>query len=393
MGYYLFMPHSRSRIATRWIQKLEGFWPSVGVTGLRQVGKTTLLREQMGISNFVSFDDEDTRETAENSAKVFLAQLTPPVIIDEVQKVPKLFDAIKSKVDRGKRPGLYYLTGSSQFSAKLGIRESLTGRIGLIQLFPMILRELNQVPDGKSCRDPLHQNPIPFKVEDVASAMNQGGMPVPAFLRDSSMLEMYWKSWLETIVYRDLTRVYGKGYDPEIAMDLLRQMGKLFAEGELPTSGHFRLHSRKLKLYFQAMETVFLIRRFRCHETGTGKDYWLLGDSGLVRHLMNSQLNPGGTLSLVRHFVLNEMIARNEYAGVSLPQSYFKSAKGKPVDFIWNNVPIKFVERIQSLGWEERALEGAMKKLGAPLGILACPSDSVNIPKKGIATVPWSYWS
>jgi predicted AAA+ superfamily ATPase len=121
-------------------------WPVVGLVGLRQSGKTTLLRDQLSIENFVTLDDDDNLVAALASPKIFLARQQSPTIIDEVQKAPKLFDAIKLSVDRQRRPGQFYITGSSQFSSRLGIRESLTGRIGICQLFPLTLAEANQNP-------------------------------------------------------------------------------------------------------------------------------------------------------------------------------------------------------------------------------------------------------
>jgi predicted AAA+ superfamily ATPase len=393
---WMYMPHSRLRFAKNWVQKLASFWPAVGVTGLRQVGKTTLLREQIGIPNYFSLDDEDTRILAESSSKVFLAQTALPVIIDEVQKVPKIFDALKSTIDRNKRPGQYFLTGSSQFSAKLGIRESLTGRIGLMQLFPMTLREMTPSPFGKGFRTPIHQEKLQFRTEDVASAMSRGGLPVPAFIRDSGAVDMYWKSWLDTLVYRDVGRVYGKGYDPEIAMNIFRKIGKILHSGDSVIAAELGSNMRRLRPYLEAMEAVFLLRRFCCDDRGVGKDRWLLGDSGLAQYLIGSLPSTGSSLSLARHFILNEIVAQNEYEGKSLPLQYFKSAKGSIVDFVWNGIPIKISETYSSsLGWQERAIAGAMKKLKSKLGILVAPTDHVILPKnlEGIAVVPWSYWS
>jgi hypothetical protein len=85
-----------------------------------------VLREILGIDRYASLDDESGLEDALLSGKTFLSKLGTPAVIDEVQKAPRLFDAIKLKVDLNRRPGGYFLTGSSQFSSKIGIRESLT---------------------------------------------------------------------------------------------------------------------------------------------------------------------------------------------------------------------------------------------------------------------------
>src|SRR5690606_317731 len=107
------------------LRKHARYWPVIGVLGLRQSGKSTLFRDLLEIPSQVTLDDEDVLADVENSAKNFLARQDIPLVIDEAQKSPKLFEAIKLRVDREKRPGSYYLAGSSQFSSKLGIRESL----------------------------------------------------------------------------------------------------------------------------------------------------------------------------------------------------------------------------------------------------------------------------
>src|SRR3989338_457958 len=183
------MPHDRKRDALGQIRKLGSFWPVTGILGLRQVGKTTLLRKLAGVENFVSLDDEEMREEALHSAKNFLSKLTPPIIIDEIQKAPSLFDAIKLKVDQRKIPGSYFLTGSSTFSSKLGIRESLTGRIGLLRLYPFTLSEVHQKEFETERASFSHKKPPRFSSEDVIRSLATGGLPVPVFTRDAEQRE------------------------------------------------------------------------------------------------------------------------------------------------------------------------------------------------------------
>jgi len=108
---------------------------------MRQVGKSTLLRDLLGLTNLVTLDDEEVRADAESASKLFLSKYPRPFLIDEVQKVPKLFDAIKSEVDRNRIPGLFYLSGSQRFSHGELTQESLTGRIATIRLYPLTLLE------------------------------------------------------------------------------------------------------------------------------------------------------------------------------------------------------------------------------------------------------------
>ncbi len=387
------MPHQRLRFALPQIQKLSSFWPIVGVLGLRQVGKTTLLRRLAKVPNGVTLDDEGTLSDARNSAKVFLAKLDLPVVIDEVQKAPGIFDALKVQVDQERIPGQYYLTGSTSFSAKLGIRESLTGRIGLMHLFPLTLGEAAGQPMRPHFKSPFHLQGTRFTIENFAKQMVKGGLPVPMFARDAGARDLYWKSWIETTIYRDTAKLFGTSYDPDLAMVILRRFGALLSEGELPTLRHFELPSRKLRSYLAAMEGVFLLRRLICHERGIGKDVWILGDSGLAHYLMSNQPGAGATLSLARHTLLNEISAHEEYHGRSLPLVYYKSATGTPVDLIWNGIPLKITASATALGWEKRALEGAMKALGAKRGLLVAPRERPQLETTGVSVIPWTFWS
>jgi predicted AAA+ superfamily ATPase len=207
------MPHLRNRRVAQHLKKMAKLWPVVGVLGPRQSGKTTLLERILALKNTVFLDDFRVRSEARQSPQTFVDRLELPVLIDEVQKAPELFDALKHRIDRKRRPGAYYLTGSASFSSRLGIRESLTGRIGLVELSPLSLSELQELP-------PLRVPPLPlgetrFDSGTIAKSFAAGGMPIPAFLRDSEQRRLYWDTWLDTTLHRDLALVLRKSYDPD----------------------------------------------------------------------------------------------------------------------------------------------------------------------------------
>ncbi|MBC7387137.1 MAG: AAA family ATPase [Cryobacterium sp.] len=387
-----FMPHLRARHAISQYLKLKSFWPVVGLLGPRQSGKSTFLREFGGLSSLTTLDDIRSREEAKHSPSEFLAKQSEPAGIDEVQKAPALFDAIKLEVDRRKRPGRFILSGSTQFSSRVGIRESLTGRIGSLELHPMNLSEL----EGASQKTASSSR---FSSDLLFRRALAGGMPVPAFMRDEEQRKLYWSSWVETTVLRDLPALYRSGFDTEFAFGILNRMGAVLREGELPTLRHFDGPARKVRAALETMEILFLLRRITCHASGVGKDAWIFMDSGLSAFLMGNIQGAGATLSIVRHFIWNEWSSHHAYAGKRLARVYYKSAVGTPVDLIYDSIPYRIVGSAEGLArrraWEERALAGAMKKLGSKIGFLVGPTEVPEFPKKGtgIGVLPWAWWS
>jgi uncharacterized protein len=124
------------------IQSAMKTFPATLVTGPRQSGKTTLLKERFGKSHrFISLEDPDLRRMIEEDPRGFLANNPPPVILDEIQYVPQLLHFIKSAIDLDRRPGQWLLSGSQSFSLMQGVSQSLSGRVAVLSLLPFSLEE------------------------------------------------------------------------------------------------------------------------------------------------------------------------------------------------------------------------------------------------------------
>ena len=125
------------REAERKFLKMNGFFKAVLVTGARQVGKTTMLRHLSDGTDrkYVSMDDSRIRALAQSDPVLFFQTYKPPILIDEVQKAPELFEQIKIICDNTEETGLIWLTGSQQFNMMKNIRETLAGRIGILNLY------------------------------------------------------------------------------------------------------------------------------------------------------------------------------------------------------------------------------------------------------------------
>ena len=131
-----------NREATARLIKLAKTFRSVAVVGARQSGKTTLCRRVFPQKPYVSLENPDTLEFATNDPRGFLAQFKNGAILDEIQRVPKLFSYLQQILDETKKKGLFILTGSNNFLLQENITQTLSGRVAYLQLLPLSLKEL-----------------------------------------------------------------------------------------------------------------------------------------------------------------------------------------------------------------------------------------------------------
>jgi hypothetical protein len=117
-------------------------YPILAITGPRQAGKTTLAQAAFPDKRYVSLEDLDEREFADQDPRGFLARFPDGAILDEAQRCPKLFSYLQTLVDIEKRMGMFVLTGSQQFGLMSNITQTLAGRVGMVQLLPFSLPEL-----------------------------------------------------------------------------------------------------------------------------------------------------------------------------------------------------------------------------------------------------------
>ena len=116
-------------------------YPVVAVTGPRQSGKTTLVRGVFPEKDYVSLENPDVRERAQQDTRGFLEKYKAGAVIDEVQLVPEIFSYLQQIIDESEQCGLFILTGSQQFGMMSGITQSLAGRAAIVQLLPFSYNE------------------------------------------------------------------------------------------------------------------------------------------------------------------------------------------------------------------------------------------------------------
>ncbi len=197
---------------------LSKTWSAILLTGPRQSGKSTMLkelakRENIGRS-YVSLDDLTNRAAAIEDPKLFLELHRPPIIIDEIQYAPELFTYIKIHIDNSHTPGDYWLTGSQVFSLMRGVSESLAGRVALLHMSPLSQREILGQPNRPFTTDfdaLLEEEKLHSKKEgapELFSRLWYGSMPGVVSGRPEDR-DIFYSSYISTYIERDINSLSG----------------------------------------------------------------------------------------------------------------------------------------------------------------------------------------
>lgn len=192
------------------LRRAAAHFPVVTVTGPRQSGKTTLVKEQFKDYAYVSLELPDERQFALEDPRGFLARFDGPVILDEVQRTPDLFSYLQVLVDEQKRPGRFILTGSHNFLLLQSISQSLAGRCAVLHLLPFSLAELahrKPLPLEKVGMDPPRT--LPAVGRDLMDLLFTGFYPR---IHDQGIPPRDWLgSYYETYLERDVRNLLKVG--------------------------------------------------------------------------------------------------------------------------------------------------------------------------------------
>ena len=203
------------RAAEDTIARISQMFPVLLVTGPRQVGKTTLLQrladlqQDEGIHRkYVTLDDPDVRYLAKRDPALFLQRYSPPVLIDEIQYATELLPYIKMSVDRSKRKGDFWITGSQVFRLMKNVSESLAGRVGIVNLLGLSDAEIYQEPSRPFQTDAAYLMQR-FSVRtrkdlnEIYQRIFRGSMP-ELYADENVDWETYYRSYVDTYLQRDI---------------------------------------------------------------------------------------------------------------------------------------------------------------------------------------------
>ena len=197
------------RTIEKTLRSVSESFPVLMLTGPRQVGKTTIL-EKIKNNNrkIVSLDNPTIRAFAKRDPEMFLQRYAPPVLIDEVQYAPELFDYIKVYVDAHKQCGDFWLTGSQTFHLMKSVTESLAGRVGVVRMLGLSNSEITGNHFSEFIINPKELMrrtglAVPMNINQVFERIFKGSMPRIYEIDNVSRSE-YYESYLETYISRDI---------------------------------------------------------------------------------------------------------------------------------------------------------------------------------------------
>ncbi len=316
------------RAAAQYLRKLAKGWPIVAVTGPRQSGKTTLVREVFPAKSYVSLEDPDQQEFARRDPRGFLARFPGGAILDEVQRCPELFSYLQTHVDAAGKTGLFVITGSQQFGLMSGITQSLAGRAGLLQLLPLSVDELKK--GSKEVKNP-----------DVL--LYQGGYP-PLYTRQVSHASWY-ANYVMTYVERDVRQLINVK-DLSIFQRFFKmcaaRTGQLLNLSSL--ANDCGITHNTAKAWISVLEASYLVFLMHPHHKNFGKRLvktpklyfydtglaaWLLGIEDakhMAIHAMRGEL--------FESFVVSEMLKARFNRGLPSNLFFWRDNTGNEVDVL-----------------------------------------------------------
>ena len=242
-------------------------WPAVLVHGPRQCGKTTLAQtvgDSLGYG-YISLDDDVARAAAEADPAGFVAGLPERAILDEVQRVPSLFTALKQAIDGRRTPGRFLLTGSSQVLLVPALSDSLAGRMEILRLHPLSQGEV--YGGTPNFLDDLFLGEFQTSSTErlgagLATRIAAGGYPA-ALARSTPRRQANWyRNFIDTQLQRDvrdMARISALDALPRLLMAAASQTAHLYNLSDL--AGPFQLSRPTIGDYVALLERLFLIDR------------------------------------------------------------------------------------------------------------------------------------
>lgn len=321
------------RLASERLLQLARQFPAVLILGARQVGKTTLARQAFPDHAYLDLEDPQTHALfAEDPRFQLDARQGQGLVLDEAQRLPLLFDALRGAVDADRqRMGRFVILGSAQPTLVRQVAESLAGRVGILELAPLTVQEISTEHTAGTAVEQLW---LCGGFPDALGAAARGG-----HFRD------WWEAYLRTYVERDLPAM-GLGADPILMRKLLTMLAH--AQGGMANLSQFAAalgcSQPTVARYVDILEQSFLLRRLPPYFRNVGKRLvkapkLYLRDTGLLHHLLNIDSMAVLDSHPIRGaswetLVLEDLLRREAVAHPHAAPHFWRTASGAEADLL-----------------------------------------------------------
>ncbi|MBA3057095.1 MAG: ATP-binding protein [Gammaproteobacteria bacterium] len=317
-----------ARHATATLKSLARGYPILAITGPRQSGKTTLAQSTFPDKPYVSLEDLDTRAFADEDPRGFLARFPEGAILDEAQRCPALFSYLQTRVDKDKRMGEFVLTGSQQFGLLSNITQTLAGRVGLVQLQPFSLQELQSSGSAPGSLDDLLWRGLypPLHDRDLAPAQ---------------WFSNYVMSYVERDV-RQLIEVQNLSLFQRFLKMCAARCGQLLNLSAL--ANDCGVTHKTVAAWLSVLEAGYVVFLLQPHHQHFGKRLvktpkLYFHDTGLASYLMGIQDAQHLAIhsargALFENWVISELLKRRYNQGLASNLYFWRNNTGEEVDLV-----------------------------------------------------------
>jgi predicted AAA+ superfamily ATPase len=316
------------RLATKKLIDYAEKFKAVAVTGARQSGKTTLVKQVFKDKPYVSLENPDTRNFANEDPRGFLSMYPQGAVLDEIQRAPEIFSYLQEILDNTKEKGLFILTGSNNFLLQESISQTLAGRIGILNLLPFSIEELAKAKM-------LHK--------DDDELMIKGFYP-PVY--DQNIPTSDWcPNYIRTYIEKDVRQI--KNITDLIVFERFIRLLAGRTGQELNSSSlavETGVDVKTVQSWIGILESSFIIYLLKPHHKNFNKTIvkrpkLYFYDSALVCYLL--RIGNANQLSLhpqrgaiFESMVVTEMIKQRTNAGLNINLFYWRDKTGHEIDVI-----------------------------------------------------------
>ncbi len=395
-----------------YLERMKNQFRVLLITGSRQVGKSTLLKEKLIPEyDYVTLDDFSDLSLAQKDGSLFFKNHPLPVIVDEVQRAPDLFLQIKLLADSSKEKGKIILTGSQSYKLLSKAADSLAGRVCIINMSSLSLREKLKInfnteflPTGEyiSARKKRIK-----KYGNLWYHIWRGGMPELA--DDNIEWESFYRSYIRTYIERDvanLISVKNLVKFNNFMQCIAARVGELFNADSLARD--VGVTSKTISEWTSILESSGVIKLLQPYEKNvsnravkTPKIYFM--DTGLVCYLVgwsSSQVAMNGAMSggLFENFIVSEIIKSYYNAGHDSKNIYFYRDKDKKeIDLIIEKdntlYPVEIKKSAQPSPDMTKSFSVLNKISGKSVGqgCVLCQCDKMQYLSESVMALPIEY--